>query len=126
MTYLAAPDGKWAIEGGMTVALGMTAGFQSASGRDLKSVTDQVIGDLQDANPGVRVLARQPTRLSGLAAESVLIEEPSPIRGETERSWVVTTLRGGQVFFVALTSPIRDYDELRGLFSQIMASVRLR
>jgi hypothetical protein len=125
-TYLSAPDGRVKREGNvMTTYLGMIVGFNAVSITDLTRLADQEVRNLQGLNPGLRILTRQPMRVSGLNAESVLMEEPAD-DGVMERTWLVITPLGDRALYITLTSPLEDYDGLRGLFGQIVASVRLR
>jgi len=125
-TYFAAPDGKWEIEGGMTVALGMIAGFERAGVHDLKILAQDRLDSLARDNPGLRVLVQRPLQLAGREAFSFVFENPGPIRGELERTMMVITKQRDQAFFVTLTAPAVLFGELQDTFERVLASVQLR
>jgi hypothetical protein len=124
-TYLSARDGRRAQkDGAMTILLGMILGFQASSATNLKSAAAKQAEDLASQNPGLRILERRSAKLGGLPAESMLIEDPSPIPGEQEKTWLLLTLQKKTICFVTLTSPLRDFAGLQPVFEQIVSSIR--
>lgn len=127
-TYFAAPDGKRTKKAGkdtiVTILLGMAIGQEKSTAATVGTAADQQVRELTAINPGLRVTSRQATTLDGVAAESLLFESRSTRDGALERNWMLLALRDGRLFYVVLTSPARDYDRLRGMFAQIVGSIR--
>jgi hypothetical protein len=124
-TYLSARDGRRAYkDGGMTVLLGMVVGFQASSATNLKSAAAKEAEELASQNPGLKILERRSAKLGGLPAESMLLEAPSSVTGEQEKTWLLLTLQKKRVCFVTLTSPLRDFVGLQAIFEQIVSSIR--
>jgi hypothetical protein len=124
-TYLSARDGRRAQkDGGMTILLGMIVGFQSSSATNLKSAAAKEAEDLASQNPGLQILERRSAKLGGLPAESMLLEAPSALPGEQERTWLLLTLQKNRICFVTLTSPLHDFSGLQAIFEQIVSSIR--
>ncbi len=63
-------------------------------------------------------------RIGGAQGESVFMEGISPLRGQYEYIWLLTSQQGDRMFFIALISPEQEYDQLRGEFEDIVRSIR--
>ncbi len=103
--------------------------YESDSGRmSLSEATTQLIDQLRQSNPDTRVMggSRRRMNLGGAAAESVTLVGRSPMRGENELDWLVTTLRpDGSLWYVVFIAPERDFSALRSTFEQMLSSVQL-
>lgn len=126
-----APEGGVLDDGSghSAVAYGLIVGVVEAKGdpddgKALNSRTNQVIQDLQKANPSMKI-ARQGERLrlNGQPGLSTYLSNVSPAGGQ-ETDWVVTVLRPeGLVYFVCV-APQSAYDNYDKTFSTILDSVR--
>jgi hypothetical protein len=90
----------------------------------LNSGTQQVLQNLQQANPKMKI-SRQPerVRLNGHPGLSTYLSNDSPVGGQ-ETDWVISTLRpDGLVYFVCV-APQAAYDKYDKTFSAILDSVR--
>jgi Zn-dependent protease with chaperone function len=90
----------------------------------LNSGTQQVLRNLQQANPKMKI-SRQPerVRLNGHPGLSTYLSNDSPVGGQ-ETDWVISTLRPeGLVYFVCV-APQSAYDKYDKAFSAILDSVR--
>lgn len=90
----------------------------------LNSGTQQVLRNLQQANPKMKI-SREPehVRLNGHPGLSTYLSNDSPVGGQ-ETDWVITTLRPeGLVYFVCV-APQAAYDKYDKTFSAILDSVR--
>jgi len=107
---------------------GLTVGTAKGQvdGSTLDSATQQIIRDLEQANPNMKIM-QQPrgVKLNGQPAMSTYLSNDSP-QGGRETDWLVTVARPeGLVYFVC-TAPEKDFDGYRKTFSTIMDSVRFR
>ncbi|MBP1595199.1 MAG: peptidase [Acidobacteria bacterium] len=126
---LAPENGTIASSQGEALAYGMIISTFSPragkSGRfELQDATDQLIRDLQQSNPSLRVTqtGRQ-TRVGGTAALSTVLQNDSPVGG-VERDWLVTVLRPeGLVYFIGV-APENDYGDYRRAFETLIDSIR--
>jgi len=114
---------------GNSLAYGMMiAVFPPRAGKtgrfDLQEATDQLVADLQRANPSLRVTrASAQMRVGGERALSTMLRNDSPLGG-TETNWLVTVLRPeGLVYFVCV-APEQEYGDYRRAFEDVIDSVR--
>ena len=129
MSFCAAADGKRVTKDAdgtnVSILLGLAAGFRKTNFKNARDAADQTIRSYQSDNPGLRVIRREATKLSGFPAESVFIESPTGRGGEMERSLMLIAVKEGQMFMAAFTSPANDYSHLQSVFAQIADSIRL-
>lgn len=129
MSYCAANDGKRVTKDadGTTVSIlqGLAAGYRKTIALTAKDAADQTIRSYQNDNPGLRIIRREASKLSGFPAESLLLESTTGRGGELERSWMLIAVKDNQLFLASFTSPARDYDRMHSLFAQIASSIRL-
>jgi len=91
----------------------------------LSSATDQLLEDLRQSNPNMRVVrSNQQTRVDGSPAMVTQLSNDSPLGG-TETNWLVTTLRpSGLLRYFVGVAPQREFGQYQNAFEQIVASVR--
>ena len=92
----------------------------------LYQASSQLIEQIQHSNPELRVISRrQRTGVGGQRAISLTLRGPSPVRGETELDWLVSTLRpDGTLWYIVFVAPEQDFGALRPTFEQMLDSVR--
>ena len=110
---------------GNGIARGVLADYAPAERSNLRASTDKLIQSLAQQNQGLAALdgMRQSISLDGVAAESVFLEGPSPIQGQREYVWLVTALQPKGLFYMAMISPVNEYQELRGQFEEAVRSL---
>jgi hypothetical protein len=115
--------------GHSALAYGLIIGIAQAKGdpndeNALNSATNQVIQDLQKANPSMKITRQgEHLRLNGQPGLSTYLSNVSPAGGQ-ETDWVVSVLRPeGLVYFVCV-APQSAYDNYDKTFSAILDSVR--
>ena len=92
----------------------------------LNQATSELIEDLRHSNPGLRVIGRQRLELDGRAARSATMRGMSPVRGEPEIDWLVTTMRpDGRLLYIVFVAPERDFTSYRPVFVRMLESVQL-
>ena len=68
---------------------------------------------------------RQRTRVGRQRAVSLTLRGPSPVRGESELDWLVSTLRpDGTLWHIVFVAPEQDFGAFRPTFEQMLDSVR--
>lgn len=129
MSCCAATDGKRVTKDAdgtnVSILLGLYAGYRKTTSPTAKDAADQTIRSYQNDNPGLRVIRREASKLSGFPAESVLLESTTGRGGELERSWMLIAVKDKQLFLASFTSPALDYDRLHSVFNKIAGSIRL-
>jgi len=111
-------------------------GFQPESGRGTSSVDDathQLIEDLRQGNPNLRVIGRDETiRVNGRPGRSVEMTGPSPLqdsngRAMREHDWLVTVERSdGSILYLVFISPEQDFRELLPTYQNMVRSFQVR
>ena len=93
-------------------------------GKALNRATSQVIQNLQESNPNMKITRQgERLRLNGQPGISTFLSNVSPAGGQ-ETDWLVTVLRPeGLVYFVCL-APQSAYDNYDKTFSSILDTVR--
>lgn len=112
-------------DGSTAIARGLMAGYFENS-PDQTQGTTALIKQLETTNSGLKALRgqRKAMRIGGAQGESVFMEGISPLRGQYEYIWLLTSQQGDRMFFIALISPEQEYDQLRGEFEDIVRSIR--
>jgi Zn-dependent protease with chaperone function len=92
----------------------------------LPIATDQLIRELQRSNPNLRVSGRTRTfrHSSGQQMLSVMATGDSPLAGEGEVNWIVTSLRPEGLWYVVFIAPQPDFQNWQPAFEQTLNSVR--
>ncbi|MBI4443149.1 MAG: M48 family metalloprotease [Acidobacteria bacterium] len=110
------------------IAYGALVSFYEPSGRrpSLEAATDQLIRQLQQSNPPLRVSRRSRLRraFNGQDGLSVLTTGQSPISGQREMNWIVTTFRPEGLWYVVFIAPEGSWNIYEPVFDQMLDSVR--
>lgn len=116
-------SGHGALAYGLTVGL---AKGQGSGDNGLENATRQIINELQQSNPNMKV-TRQPqsVKLNNQAALSTYLTNDSP-GGGVETDWLITVARPDGLFYFVCTSTQQDYDTYHKTFVDILDSVRFR
>jgi hypothetical protein len=92
----------------------------------LEAATDQLIDNLQESNPGMRIVRENgQTRVGGQPALSTQLTNDSPVGG-AEVDWLVTVLRPDGLIYFVFVSPEQDFREFSRGFDSILKTVRFR
>jgi hypothetical protein len=91
----------------------------------LEQATDQLIEELRQGNPQLRVIqGRQAIRIGGERGLSTVLTNDSPLANTRERNWLVTVLRPeGLLYFVAV-APEGDFKDYDSAFEKMFDSTR--
>ena len=103
-------------------------GFEQGSSMSAEQATDQLIDELRQSNPNMRVLRRQGSiDVSGQRGLSTYLSNDSPIQGKgRETNWLVTLPRSGGLLFIVFTAPEREFQGYESTFQKMLYSVRLQ
>ena len=121
-TYV--PEGGYGNNG---ITHGVVFGTDREQYTDLNRATQQYVSDLLQSNSHLRAQGglRQHS-ISGRAARQVTLVGRSPVTGQTEIVNVyVTSLRNGDIFYVNVVAPQRDYRTFEPAFIEVLRSIRL-
>ena len=106
--------------------------FQPQGANSLDDATQQLIAQLQQQNPGLRVAGKpQSVRVNGVSGRSVDLIGQSPIAGSNgqplqERDWLVTLPDGGgSVLSIVFVAPEKDFSHLRPTFEQMLKTFHM-
>ncbi|HXY23075.1 MAG TPA: hypothetical protein VEI73_00360, partial [Candidatus Acidoferrum sp.] len=115
--------GHGALAYGLIVSVAQAQGDPNDWGA-LDAATQQVIRDLQKANPSMKVTRQgERVRLNGQPGLSTYLSNDSPVGGQ-ETDWVITVLRPEGVVYFVCVAPQTAYDKYDKTFSSILDSVR--
>lgn len=90
----------------------------------LNGAAQQVIQELQKANPNMRVTRpSEHVRLNGQPALATYLSNDSPVGGQ-ETDWVVSALRPEGLIYFVCVAPQSSYDKYDKTFNAILDSVR--
>ena len=122
-----APDGGISQSGGLAYGMIISVNRVKVDLNDpnaLESITQQLIQDLQKANPGLRV-ARNSGRvkLSSEPGLSTYLANDSPAGGQ-ETDWVITVLRPEGLLSFLCVAPRPAYPDYEKTFTAVLDSVR--
>ena len=114
-----------ARNGRQSLARGVMAGFFEPRSQGLTQKTNELIGDLQQSNPGLEPIRgkRNTTNLRGQRAESLLLAGNSPVSNEREIVWLVATERPQGFFYMIFVSPESEYQQASTTYQNILRSV---
>jgi hypothetical protein len=126
-----APEGGVVDDGSghSALAYGLIIGVAQAKGdptdgNALNHATNQVIQDLQKANPSMKITRQgEHLRLNGQPGLSTYLSNASPAGGQ-ETDWVVSVLRPEGLLYFVCVAPQSAYDNYDKTFSAILDSVR--
>lgn len=114
-------------DGQTSIARGLMAGwFESDAGQS--RATSALIGEFEGGNEGLQTIRgqRRDMRIGGRAGESVFLQGKSPIQGQTEYIWMVTSAEANRLFYLLLIAPESEYNDLRGTFEDIVRSIKFQ
>jgi len=103
--------------------------YQSQQGAmSLDSATQQIAAQTMQSNSGMKQLGKTESfTLNGRAARSTVLQGNSPLQGEQERDWLVTTQRpDGSVAYAVFISPEKDFKSLQPTFEKMLRSWKLK
>ncbi|HEY6972436.1 MAG TPA: hypothetical protein VJA94_24720, partial [Candidatus Angelobacter sp.] len=119
------------ISGG-SIAYGVQVGtFQDPNAQTMDQVMQELIQNLQQSNPGLRVSGNlNRMDVNGQEARSVYLSGSSPLEknGEAvpERDWLVTVARPqGGVMYLVFVAPEQDFNQLRSTYEKMLNSLRV-
>jgi hypothetical protein len=92
----------------------------------LQAATDQLIRELQRSNPNLRTTSRARSfrHSSGQDVLSVMASGDSPLAGESEVNWIVTSFRPDGLWYVVFIAPQSDFQKWQPAFQRMLNSVR--
>ena len=96
-------------------------------GRELRigHATEQLIRDLQQSNPNLRVTRQgRGPRIDGQQTYSVMARGPSPAGNQAELNWVVTSFRPEGLWYMVFIAPEESWDAHEPTFRQMLDTVR--
>ncbi len=104
------------------------AGFGKATGMPAEEATDQLVQELRQSNPNMRVLRRQGgIDIGGQRGLSTYLSSDSPVQGGgRETNWLVTLPRPEGLVFFVFTAPEREFQSHESAFQQMLYSVRVK
>jgi hypothetical protein len=95
-------------------------------GADLEDATDQLISELRQSNPTMRLIRRYGAiDVRGQRALSTYLSSESPLGGR-EIDWLVTFEHPEGVLFLVFAAPERDFQGYEPTFEQMLYSVEMR
>jgi hypothetical protein len=90
----------------------------------LEAATDQLIDQLRENNPGMRVVRdHERARVAGEPALATLLSNDSPVGGR-ETDWLVTVLRREGLYYFIFVAPEQEYPSYSRAFRHLTDSVR--
>jgi Zn-dependent protease with chaperone function len=91
----------------------------------LRAATDQLLYELQRSNPNLRVTSSaKGLRISNQQGLSVMATGESPLAGEAEANWIVTTYRTEGLWYVVFIAPQASYSSWQAAFQRMLETVR--
>ena len=124
-----APDGAYGNVNGQGVFThGMEVGLVGTETANVRTATDELIGSLSAANPGLSQPSRYDTvSIAGRQGLHTILSNTSDATGQQERIEVFTTLDGDGGLFDALGVAPRDrFSAYQGTFRRVVGSIQLR
>lgn len=134
MVTIAPPDGVVRDRNGnVSIGYGAIVSYyfpqsdegQMRQGTDkLRIVTDDLVRQIQQANPGMRPADQRSLRVNGDSALVTTLNASSPFQGETEIDQLVTVLRPEGLWYFVFISPQSESRDIQPVFDQMLRSVR--
>ncbi len=104
----------------------VTSTYQPRFSRDLLNGTYELIDELQEMDPGLRVAqAPRQTRVQGTNALVTELQGRSPYGG-AERDVLLTVPHSGGMYYLLLVGPQAQFNQLQPAFERIVSSIRFR
>ena len=111
----------------------IVAGGQDPNASSLDQATQDLIQNMQQQNPGLRVSGNmQSIQVNGLQGRSVILRGNSPVQRNgqplPERDWVITLpyQSGGGLLYLVFIAPENDFDRLRPTYEKMLNSLQVR
>jgi len=113
--------------GGVALGYGVVSStYQPRFSQDLLNGTYELIDELQEMDPGLRVAsAPRQTRVQGTAALVTELQGRSPYGG-AERDVLLTVPHAGGMYYLLLVGPQAQFNQLQPAFERIVSSIRFR
>lgn len=114
-------------DGKTSIARGILSGIFSNDESQQKA-TSALIADLTQSNPGLEPIRgyRKSMRIGGRQGETVFMEGPSPLSGQREYVWMVTSKDQDDLFYMLMIAPENEYEDRSGYFEQVVRSIRFQ
>jgi hypothetical protein len=90
----------------------------------LRLDTDDLVRQMQQANPGMRAAEQRSLTVNGYVAVVTTLNASSPFQGETEIDQLVTVLRPEGLWYLVFISPQSEFRDIQPVFDQMLRSVR--
>jgi Zn-dependent protease with chaperone function len=90
----------------------------------LRMNTDDLIHQMQQANPEMRAAEQRSLTVNGYSALVTTLNANSPFQGETEIDQLVTILRPEGLWYLVFISPQSESRDIQPIFDQMLRSVR--
>ena len=117
---------------GDSIAYGVQMGSaQDPNAQTLDQATQELIQNLQQSNPGLRVSGNlNRIDVNGQEARSVYLSGSSPLQKNgvavPERDWLVTVARPqGGLMYLVFVAPEQDFSQLRSTYEKMLNSLRV-
>jgi hypothetical protein len=91
---------------------------------NLRMNTDDLLRQMQKANPEMRAAGQQSLTVNGYSALVTTLNANSPFQGETEIDQLVTVLRPEGLWYLVFISPQSESRDIQPIFDQMLRSVR--
>lgn len=114
-------------DGKTSIARGILSGiFANDEGQE--EATTALISDLRQGNPGLELIRgyRKGMRIGDRKGESVFMEGPSPLNGQREYVWLVTSTNQDDLFYMLMIAPENEYEQRSSYFEQVVRSIRFQ
>jgi hypothetical protein len=113
--------------GGVAVGYGVIASYADSNHNgNLRSATQDLIGDLRRSNPAMQIGGRQQsTRVNGQNALVTTLYNQSPLGGR-EVDMLVTVQGRDGLFYLVFIAPEADFKNTQRVYEQMLSTVRFR
>lgn len=114
-------------EGNVAIGFGVIINYTQLRSRKaiLEQDTDQLIRQLLQSNPGMKVSGNsRRTKVGGQNALMTTLLSPSPYKGETEADTLVTVARPGGLFYAIFVAPQSRMNQVDATFQSMLRSLR--
>jgi hypothetical protein len=90
----------------------------------ISTATDQLIDELRRSNPNMRVIRRTPKRVDGFEAETVELNNDSPLGGTEVDSLTTVLHSNGLLYYFMGVAPQSSYNQYSSAFDRMITSIR--
>jgi Zn-dependent protease with chaperone function len=99
---------------------------RSTQGWGLIDATNELVENIRQSNPNMRVLKQGPLKLSGQPALTTLLQNDSPIQGQKERDNLVTLRLADALLSVIFIAPEASVELYNSTFDAMLKSLEVR